>query len=117
MTKSLILTAIVAQMAILSLPESLKAEGSKVGASSAPALTGRVSSQEEGSMEGVLVTAKKEGARFSITVVSNTQGSYSFPRTRLEPGSYLLGHPRGGATSFMTEAQSGSLPRKRLSTI
>src|SRR5579863_57597 len=90
MTRSIFLTAIALQVAILSIPGSLKAEGSKVGASSVPALTGRVSSQEEGSMEGVLVTARKEGSTYSMTVVSNAQGNYSFPRSRVEPGSYTL---------------------------
>ena len=35
------------------------------------ALTGQVSSQEEGSMEGVLVSAKRTGSTITITVVSD----------------------------------------------
>ena len=54
------------------------------------ALTGVVSSQEEGPMEGVLVSAKKTGSTIRITVVSDEQGRYSFPRNRLEPGEYAL---------------------------
>jgi virginiamycin B lyase len=54
------------------------------------ALTGQVSSQEEGAMEGVLVTAKKTGATFAITVVSDQAGRYGFPRNKLEPGEYTL---------------------------
>src|SRR6266850_1771868 len=54
------------------------------------ALTGEVRSNEEGPMEGVLVSAKKAGSTITITVVSDAQGHYSFPRTKLEPGSYLL---------------------------
>jgi len=54
------------------------------------ALTGRVSSEEEGPMEGVLVSAKRAGSTVTITVVSDAQGRYSFPRTKLEPGSYSL---------------------------
>jgi streptogramin lyase len=54
------------------------------------ALTGQVTSAEEGSMEGVLVSARKAGAAVAITVVSNQQGRYSFPRARLEPGRYAL---------------------------
>ncbi|MBI3940219.1 MAG: carboxypeptidase regulatory-like domain-containing protein [Acidobacteria bacterium] len=54
------------------------------------ALTGRVSSQEEGPMEGVLVSAKRTGSTVTITVVSNAQGQYSFPRNRLPPGPYSL---------------------------
>src|SRR5215471_14630791 len=52
------------------------------------ALTGTVTSTEEGKMEGVLVSAKREGSNKIVTVVSNAQGLYSFPRNRLEPGSY-----------------------------
>src|SRR5213080_3447093 len=58
--------------------------------SSAPALTGRVSSQEEGPMQGVLVSAKRTGSKVTVTVVSNEQGQYSFPRARLEPGQYSI---------------------------
>jgi len=54
------------------------------------ALTGEVRSNEEGPMEGVLVSAKKAGSTITITVVSDAQGHYSFPRTKLDPGSYLL---------------------------
>jgi streptogramin lyase len=54
------------------------------------ALTGQVSSQEEGAMEGVLVTARKAGASFTVTVVTNEQGLYAFPADRLEPGHYTL---------------------------
>ena len=58
--------------------------------SSAPALTGRVSSQQEGAMEGVLVSAKRTGSKVTVTVVSNQQGQYSFPAARLEPGQYSI---------------------------
>ena len=40
------------------------------------ALSGRVSSAEEGPMEGVLVSAKKTGSTITITVVSDEQGRY-----------------------------------------
>lgn len=54
------------------------------------ALTGEVRSQEEGPMEGVLVTVRQEGASFTVTVVSDDQGRYSFPPGRLEPGPYSV---------------------------
>src|SRR5437867_4640929 len=53
-------------------------------------LSGIVSSQKEGPMEGVLVSAKRAGSTFTVTVVSDAQGRYSFPRQRLEPGQYSL---------------------------
>jgi virginiamycin B lyase len=54
------------------------------------ALTGQVTSAEEGAMEGVLVSAKKAGSTVTITVVSDAQGNYSFPAAKLEPGQYSL---------------------------
>jgi hypothetical protein len=40
----------------------------------AQALTGQVASSEEGSMEGVLVSAKKESSTITVTVVTDAQG-------------------------------------------
>src|SRR5437867_273303 len=54
------------------------------------ALAGRVSSVEEGPMEGVLVSARKAGSTITTKVVSDRQGEYRFPRARLEPGRYAL---------------------------
>ena len=54
------------------------------------ALTGQVSSQEEGPMEGVVVSAKRAGSTVTISVVSDAQGRYRFPRERLEQGQYAL---------------------------
>src|SRR5439155_14412603 len=54
------------------------------------ALAGKVASQPEGAMEGVLVGAKKVGSTISTWVVSNAQGRYSFPRERLETGKYAI---------------------------
>src|SRR5437879_2399017 len=55
------------------------------------ALTGKVASQAEGPMEGVIVGAKKAGSPITTWVVSNAQGQYSFPRDRMEPGKYAIG--------------------------
>ncbi|MEA2977654.1 MAG: hypothetical protein QOF19_3174 [Alphaproteobacteria bacterium] len=56
----------------------------------ATALTGQVSSAEEGVMEGVVVSAKKDDSTITISVVSDEKGRYSFPAGRLEPGHYTL---------------------------
>src|ERR1700693_5388968 len=56
----------------------------------AAALTGVVNSAEEGAMEGVLVSAQKTGSPITITVVSDEQGRFSFPATKLGPGQYSL---------------------------
>jgi streptogramin lyase len=53
-------------------------------------LTGRVSSVEEGAMEGVLVSAKRRGSSVTITVVSGKDGRFSFPTAKLGPGRYAL---------------------------
>ena len=57
-------------------------------AQNAVALTGQVTSAVEGAMEGVLVNAKK--GTITITVVSDEQGRYSFPASKLAPGQYSL---------------------------
>src|SRR5258706_10720340 len=59
-------------------------------AQSGAALTGQVTSAEEGAMEGVLVSAKKEGSTMTITVVSDDKGSFSFPASKLDAGKYNI---------------------------
>src|SRR6266581_2274105 len=59
-------------------------------AQAAVALTGRVSSAEEGAMEGVVVSGRKDGSTISISVVTDAQGRFAFPAARLEPGHYAL---------------------------
>ena len=51
-------------------------------------LTGQVSSQDEGAMEGVVVNAKRQGSTIMVSVVSNAQGVFNFPKDRLAPGVY-----------------------------
>jgi virginiamycin B lyase len=53
-------------------------------------LSGVVSSKQEGLMEGVVVSARRDEANFTVSVVSDAKGKYSFPRTHLEPGKYAL---------------------------
>jgi virginiamycin B lyase len=54
------------------------------------ALSGRVSSTEEGPMEGVLISARKTGSTITITVVSDEQGRFQFPAAKLPPGQFSL---------------------------
>ena len=54
------------------------------------ALAGQVSSAAEGAMEGVVVSAKREGSTATISVVSDQTGRFSFPATKLVPGRYSL---------------------------
>jgi virginiamycin B lyase len=60
-------------------------------AQSTAALTGSVSSAAEPVMEGVVVSAKKDGSTITVSVVTDDKGQYSFPAARLEPGHYTLG--------------------------
>src|SRR5215467_11024643 len=55
-----------------------------------PALVGKVTSDRDGAMEGVLVSAKKPGGTITVTVVSDAKGDYAFPADRLEGGRYEL---------------------------
>jgi virginiamycin B lyase len=59
-------------------------------ATTAAALTGTVRSVKEGPMEGVLVSAKRDGSTITTTVVTNAQGVYSFPGTRLDAGPHSV---------------------------
>src|SRR5581483_11811048 len=59
-------------------------------AQAASALAGKVTSADEGAMEGVVISAKKDGSTITISVVSDDKGHYSFPASRLEPGHYTL---------------------------
>src|SRR5689334_21515869 len=61
-----------------------------VSAQTKTAISGSVSSAEEGAMEGVLVSAKKDGSNKTLTVVTDAKGHYSFPAARLEPGHYKI---------------------------
>lgn len=56
-----------------------------------PALTGIVSSDAEGPMGGVLVSAKRMNSIVTITVVTGKDGRYAFPADRLAPGDYQIG--------------------------
>ena len=77
------LTASAAVMLFQATPHTVLAQGTA-------ALSGQVTSEAEGAMEGVVVTARKAGAKFSVSVVTDAQGRYSFPADRLEPGPYAL---------------------------
>jgi streptogramin lyase len=68
------------------------------------ALTGQVTSEPEGAMEGVVVTARKDNSIVSTSVTSDAAGRYVFPENRLEPGRYTIairaiGYELGGPTT------------------
>jgi virginiamycin B lyase len=53
-------------------------------------LGGQVTSQEEGPMEGVVISARGDGSTITISVMSDNLGHFSFPGNRLGPGHYIL---------------------------
>ena len=60
-------------------------------AQTAAALSGEVSSAKEGAMEGVVVSAKRDGSTITVSVISDDKGHFSFPASRLDPGHYAIG--------------------------
>src|SRR5436190_17562888 len=86
--QSRLLLSLTASAAVLLLP--LASDLGWAQGTAPAAITGLVTSDAEGAMEGVVVTARKAGAKFSVSVVTDAQGRYSFPANRLEPGQYAL---------------------------
>jgi streptogramin lyase len=82
--------ALLASTSLVSALAWLTLTPAQAQAQTAAALSGQVSSAEEGAMEGVLVSAKKDGSTVTTTVVSNDKGQFSFPADRLEPGHYNI---------------------------
>jgi virginiamycin B lyase len=64
---------------------------SPVLAQTAAALSGNVSSAQEAAMEGVVVSARKDGSTITVSVVTDDKGHFSFPASRLDPGHYSIG--------------------------
>src|SRR2546430_5954410 len=88
-------------------------------AQSSAALSGQVSSAEEGAMEGVLVSAKLANSNKTTTVVSDAKGRYAFPAARLEPGKYTIsiraaGYDLAGAPTPEVDAKGGATADLRL---
>jgi streptogramin lyase len=75
----------------------------RTSAQASAALTGTVSSQAEGPMEGVVVSARRSGSTMTVSVLSDAQGRYAFPASRLEPGAYAV---RIRATGYDLEGAS-----------
>src|SRR5256886_11020255 len=85
MPSKLILTLTASVAALL-----LALANQPVWAQEEPALTGTVSSEAEGNMEGVVVTAAQPGSILRVSVTTDAQGRYVFPQNRLLPGEYTI---------------------------
>jgi len=70
----------------------LLAPADEIRANGSPpyAITGQISSQKEGPMEGVVIGAKKDGSTITVNVVSDEKGRFNVPAAKLEPGRYTL---------------------------
>jgi virginiamycin B lyase len=89
--KSIVLTISISLVLVAACGLCVWLEVADLNAATTPvALTGIVSSDAEGPMEGVLVKAKRMGGTITISVVSDARGQYSFPADRLKPGDYAL---------------------------
>ena len=58
------------------------------------ALSGQVSSAAEGPMEGVIISAKREGSTTTISVVSDSSGQIQLPRVAACARPLLARHSR-----------------------
>ena len=88
MRKNLLLTAVAGVAALVMYAESNSS--SSLHAQAGVALTGLVTSDEEGLMEGVVVTARREGSTIATSVVTDNKGRYNFPEAKLASGDYVL---------------------------
>jgi streptogramin lyase len=75
---------------LFQIPPSIARADTPTPPQTPAALAGQVSSDAEGNMEGVVVTARKDGSIVSVSVTSDAQGHYAFPENRLESGHYTL---------------------------
>ena len=76
-------------------------------------LSGKVTSAEEGAMEGVVVSAKAAGSTMTYSVVTNDKGEYAFPAGRIPPGKYTLkiravGYDLDGAATADVASDKGA---------
>lgn len=84
--------AILMLAAVFGLTSVVAIDGGALHAQSTipVALTGVVSSAEEGAMEGVIVTAKAPGSTVATSVVTDERGRFTFPASHLGAGHYNL---------------------------
>src|SRR4051794_10763262 len=81
------------------------------------ALIGKVTSAEEGAMEGVVVSARQDGSTIRVSVITDAQGQFAFPATRIEPGNYTIsiraaGYDLDGSDAASIAAQKTTLDLK-----
>ena len=114
-TKGFVLTVAVLVVALIaSWANALHAQPAALAA-----LRGHVTSAAEGSMEGVLVSAKRDDSTITVTVASDERGNYRFPASALAPGSYGLkiraaGYDLAGPSVAVVGSQGNAVANLRL---
>jgi virginiamycin B lyase len=83
-------SALLAATAVLAIVLYQTPSSARTGERVPAAIAGQVSSPAEGAMEGVVVTARKDGSIVSVSVITDAEGHYAFPESRLAPGHYTL---------------------------
>ena len=83
--------AVTAGLLVYAPPAAPGAQASAPDTHPQVVLTGRVTSAAEGPLEGVVVTAKRDGSTIAVSVVSDAEGRYRFPAARLHAGRHALG--------------------------
>jgi streptogramin lyase len=78
------LAAALALFGLLAGPHAARAQTSTTN------LTGRVTAGAEGALEGVLVSARKDGSTITHTVVTDATGRYDFAPAKLAAGRHTL---------------------------
>src|SRR5262245_60634317 len=73
-------------------------------AQAAQALTGVVTSPQEAKMEGVVVSARRDGSIATVSVVSDKDGKYAFPSAHVGPGKYSISIRAAGYDLVSTAA-------------
>src|SRR6185437_10041580 len=74
--------SVIASLVCLATIACMTAAGPSAAQQAGPALSGTVTAGP-GKLEGVLVSARKSGSTITVTVVSDNEGRYSFPATKL----------------------------------
>jgi len=105
--RSKLMLSLTASAAVMLLDPTIQ----KAWAQDHAVLSGTVSSDAEGNLEGVVVTARKPGSITQVSVTTDAQGRYSFPENRLDPGEYTIsiravGYDISSPTRAMVEPET-----------
>ena len=105
-------TSVLRLSAALSISLALFGLSTALADDKAPAaLTGQVISEAEGAMEGVVVTAHKDGSIVSVSVTTDARGRYAFPENKLARAS-TRSRSAQWVTTLVRRPRQRSWPRR-----